>query len=520
MIILQDSLNVRPLKTCLARAIAASLLFFILGLSITLWLTITNVAQDAKIQLQYAQQSIEHSLDSARQIASTAAGSLGKPCHDVVHKLRMLIEISPEISSIELARGNRIYCSTLLISGKEHIDFDSSTKNQIYLIQDSLPKYEQPLIVYQEIIGRDIIAITLSGHHLIEKLDALSINSPLNVIIGRNKWTYTTSSTNQRLSLDTPDNIEQASTQYPFRVIANMSLNNYAENIRRYSLPNVIAWAFFSLILGYWVFKRSRRISLPRQELLRALEHRQFIPFMQPVVCAKGDRWIGCEILLRWQHPRQGIISPDIFIPIAEQCDLLVPMTRMLMIQIREQFAPLKHQLPNGFHFAFNISASHCRDFSLVDDCRDFINAFHGYPIKLILELTEQELLIADDLTHKLIAELHSLGVLIAIDDFGTGNSNLRYLQKLKIDFLKIDKSFVSMIESDPPSRHIVDNIIDLAARLNLWLVAEGVEDQFQATYLKNCGVDYLQGYLYSKPIPANDFILALLSKFELQQTQ
>lgn len=513
MIILQNALNVRPLKTCLTRAIAASLLFLILGMGITLWLTFKNVAQDSKIEVQNAQQSIERSFDTTRQIALTAAESLGKPCSNVIQKLKMLIKTSSEISSIELAHGNRIYCSTLLIPGKEHFDFDSKLKNQFYLIQDDASQQEQPRIVYREVFGHDAIEIKLSGHHLIAELDELGINSPLNVVIGTNNWRYKSASVDESPVFDLSENIEQASTLYPFRVITSMSLTDYAENIRRYSLPNVIAWAFFSLVLGCWVFKKTKQATLPRQKLLRALEERQFIPFIQPVVDAQDERWTGCEILMRWQHPRHGLISPDIFIPIAEKCDLLVPMTRALMMQIREQFVPMKHQLPKDFHFAFNISARHCSDFTLVDDCRDFISAFDGYPITLILELTEQELLVADDVARKLFAELHSLGVLIAIDDFGTGNSNLRYLQKLKIDFLKIDKSFVSMMETDLPSRHIVDNIIDLAARLNLSLVAEGVEDRFQAAYLKNCGVDYLQGYLYSKPISVNDFIAALLCK-------
>lgn len=513
MIILQNALNVRPLKTCLTRAIAASLLFLILGMGITLWLTFKNVAQDSKIEVQNAQQSIERAFDTTRQIALTAAESLGKPCSNVIQKLKMLIKTSSEISSIELAHGNRIYCSTLLIPGKEHIDFDSKLKNQFYLIQDDASQQEQPRIVYREVFGHDAIEIKLSGHHLIAELDELGINSPLNVVIGTNNWRYKSASVDESPVFDLSENIEQASTQYPFRVITSMSLTDYAENIRRYSLPNVIAWAFFSLVLGCWVFKKTKQATLPRQKLLRALEERQFIPFIQPVVDAQDERWTGCEILMRWQHPRHGLISPDIFIPIAEKCDLLVPMTRALMMQIREQFVPMKHQLPKDFHFAFNISARHCSDFTLVDDCRDFISAFDGYPITLILELTEQELLVADDVARKLFAELHSLGVLIAIDDFGTGNSNLRYLQKLKIDFLKIDKSFVSMMETDLPSRHIVDNIIDLAARLNLSLVAEGVEDRFQAAYLKNCGVNYLQGYLYSKPISANDFIAALMCK-------
>ena len=200
------------------------------------------------------------------------------------------------------------------------------------------------------------------------------------------------------------------------------------------------------------------------------------------------------------------MISPDRFIPLAEDSGLIVPMTRLLMAQVREAFAPLADQLPRGFHFGFNISASHCKDLSLLDDCRDFIGAFRGNPIKLVLELTERELIVADETTDRLFAELHQLGVFIAIDDFGTGHSSLTYLQAFQVDFLKIDKSFVGMIGSDALSSHIVENVIDLATRLGLLLVAEGVENQVQADYLKERQVSFLQGYFYGRPMPMTAF--------------
>lgn len=209
---------------------------------------------------------------------------------------------------------------------------------------------------------------------------------------------------------------------------------------------------------------------------------------------------------MRWSHPTLGIIPPDNFIPLAESCNLIMPMTQALMVQVRQQFLPLIHLLPKDFHFAFNISASHLRNFNLVEDCRVFIQAFRANPVKLVLELTERELLVTDGVTERLVAELHKLGVLIAIDDFGTGNSSLKYLQNFEVDILKIDKSFVSNIGIDSHSVHIIDNIIDLARRLHLQTVAEGVENEIQAAYLKAHNVTFLQGYLYGKPIPMEDF--------------
>lgn len=209
---------------------------------------------------------------------------------------------------------------------------------------------------------------------------------------------------------------------------------------------------------------------------------------------------------MRWHHPGQGMIQPNHFIPMAEDSELIVPMTRSLMQQVSAKFAPYVNQLPEGSHFGFNISANHCRDLSLVDDCRRFIKAFGGNKINITLELTERKLIVADEITDKLFAELHALGVFITIDDFGTGHSSLSYLQQFKVDFIKIDQSFVGMIGSDALSSHIVGNVIDLATRLGLQTIAEGVENDTQMRYLQAHKVDYLQGYMFGRPMPMDEF--------------
>jgi EAL domain-containing protein (putative c-di-GMP-specific phosphodiesterase class I) len=130
----------------------------------------------------------------------------------------------------------------------------------------------------------------------------------------------------------------------------------------------------------------------------------------------------------------------------------------------------------------------------------------------LVLELTERELINPTDITRRLFDALHELGVMIAIDDFGTGHSSLAYLRNFNVDYLKIDQSFVAMIGVDALSRHILDSIIELSGKLDLGIVAEGVETIEQCEYLAAQGVDFLQGYLFGRPLPCDEFIKSLIS--------
>lgn len=215
----------------------------------------------------------------------------------------------------------------------------------------------------------------------------------------------------------------------------------------------------------------------------------------------------GAEVLMRWQHPQSGLIPPYQFIPLAEESGLIVPMTRLIMAQVREQFGPLAAQLPKNFHFGFNICASHFKDHSLAEDCKAFIDTFKVNPINLVLELTERELIEPGEITYSLFRTLRQMGVLIAMDDFGTGHSSLAYLQKFHIDILKIDQSFIGRIGTDALAEHIVDNVIDLAKRLQMIIVAEGIETQTQVNYLAPYQLEFLQGYFFGKPVPPEIFI-------------
>jgi c-di-GMP phosphodiesterase len=159
-----------------------------------------------------------------------------------------------------------------------------------------------------------------------------------------------------------------------------------------------------------------------------------------------------------------------------------------------------------------NITARHCLDLELVDDCREFLAAFPAGQVTLVLELTERELIEPTAITRQLFDALHQLGVMIALDDFGTGHSSLAYLRNFNVDYLKIDQSFVAMIGADVLSSHILDSIIELSSKLDLGIVAEGVETAEQCEYLAVHGVDFLQGYLFGRPLPGDEFIQTLIS--------
>ena len=499
-------LRVRQFYVRLVYALLAGLLPMMLGLAIIAWQTVSGVRQDAMERLQDAQRMFDRTLDNAQLASSAIIGSLNKPCLEVVQGLRDQVTTVPDVRSVNLAKGDVIYCSSLYGPYNGPIDLDDYVDGKLDLMRGNPVTPNRPLIVYREEAGDSSVLVGVDGYYLLNILEMTSRTSPLGLVVGPQMLLRDSKLTDQLLSPDSQGYLEQASDKYPFKVVTRIAAEEYGAHIWDYAKVGIILYPLLGLLSGLGVYWLMGRSTSPSQELRRALDQQEFIPYLQPVVTGDDAHLSGCEVLMRWQHPRQGMISPDRFIPMAEECGLIVPMTRLMLTQVREHFAGRVHTLPKGFHFGVNISASHCKDLSLVADCRDFIEAFRENPIKLVLELTERELIVADEVTDQLFAELHELGVFIAIDDFGTGHSSLAYLQAFQVDFLKIDKSFVGMIGSDALSSHIVENVIDLATRLGLQLVAEGVETEVQAAYLRERDVTFQQGYLYGRPVPMAEF--------------
>lgn len=200
------------------------------------------------------------------------------------------------------------------------------------------------------------------------------------------------------------------------------------------------------------------------------------------------------------------------FIPIAEGYNLIVPLTRYVIAETARQLSLFPHD--KHFHISINVAARHFADGELLRDLHKLW--FSAYPVQqLVVELTERDVL--QDGDHHMAEHLHFRGVYLAIDDFGTGNSSLSWLEKLRPDVLKIDKSFTSAIGIDSVNATVTDMIIALAHRLNIVTVAEGVETPLQAEYLRHHGVDILQGFHYARPMPVEDFPQWLAARRQIE---
>lgn len=230
-----------------------------------------------------------------------------------------------------------------------------------------------------------------------------------------------------------------------------------------------------------------------------ALRSKQIFPFYQAQYCLHTGNIIGFEALARWNHPNKGFISPEIFIPFAEKLSLISTVTETMLKRASADLAIWSNTHPS-LKIAINISANECANYQLLNHIKHMIQHAQIQAEQLQLEVTESVLINQPALSIDILNSLHELGVSIAVDDFGTGYSSLSYLTELPIDTLKIDMSFVQGIGVNTQKEVIIKVIIDLAKRLSLKVIAEGVETQEQAHFLKEHQCDIVQGYLYAKP--------------------
>ena len=237
-------------------------------------------------------------------------------------------------------------------------------------------------------------------------------------------------------------------------------------------------------------------------ELRDAFANSEFQVFYQPVIDVRSGACVGAEALLRWQHPHRGLVMPDSFFSIAEKTGFAVPLTSWVMRRVAQEMTALLNANA-GFHVSLNLSARHILDPSLLDTIRRTFR--DGIPPqRIIFEITEQELLRGDhDALLAVVQHLRDTGAKLALDDFGTGYSSLKYLTQFRFDYLKIDKVFIQAIGTDPVTAGLVDVIVDIAKRLQLQVIAEGIETTEQLDYVRNLGVHLVQGWLFSKALPS-----------------
>jgi len=241
-------------------------------------------------------------------------------------------------------------------------------------------------------------------------------------------------------------------------------------------------------------------------ELHRAVERDEFAVYFQPQVELAGGRIIGAECLVRWQHPRRGLLAPQSFIPLAERTGLIVPLGFCVLRTACRQIAIWQQLVPDPFRVAVNLSLRQVREPGLVAGLEALLRETEIRPEWLDLEITESVAMNAAPSRLRVLRQLKALGVRMSLDDFGKGYSSLRHLRRLPIETVKIDRSFVRRIRRDPRDATIARAVIQLGHALGLRVVAEGVTSPEEAAYLRDQGCDLAQGYLYGRPMPIEQF--------------
>ena len=253
----------------------------------------------------------------------------------------------------------------------------------------------------------------------------------------------------------------------------------------------------------------AERIEL-ENNLRNALKYDEFVLHYQPQINIAGNRAIGAEALVRWRHPKFGLLLPDQFISVAEECGLIIPLGNWVL---RTACRQAKSWQENGVRIvgAGNLSVAQFNQKNLLQSIMDALQEANLEPQYLELEITESILMGEAKIAIETLSALRKIGVRIAIDDFGTGFSSLSYLRRIPIDKLKIDQSFVQDITVDPEDAVIINAIIVMAKSLNLRVIAEGVETLEQFQFLASHGCDDYQGYYSSKVLPPQEMLRFLV---------
>jgi sensor c-di-GMP phosphodiesterase-like protein len=253
--------------------------------------------------------------------------------------------------------------------------------------------------------------------------------------------------------------------------------------------------------MAAWV-ANAQTLSL-ESELREAARLKQIIAHYQPMLNLETGKCVGVEVLMRWQHPKRGLVPPLAFIPEAERTGVITELTECMMVRALEELVPVFKDFPH-FHAAINIPVQTLTNPSFPAHVDRLIKGRFSYD-NISFELTE-----STSLTDSALGQLRvmkDLGIRLAVDDFGTGYSNLRVLSLFPFDFLKVDKAFVDGITNESKSSGLVDQIVSIGRACGMEMIAEGIEHPGQVEYLRNLGVEFGQGFFFAKPMPIHELV-------------
>ena len=280
------------------------------------------------------------------------------------------------------------------------------------------------------------------------------------------------------------------------------ALEKRAMRLSRLLVPIGLAGGLcISGLLAYVWRKQTAMPGLLRNGLKRG----ELFVHYQPIVNLRSGQWVGAEALVRWRRSNGELVRPDLFIPVAEESGLIHQVTERVLSLVAADLRTLSAIVP-GVYVSVNLSSADLHSRRTVELLRRTLAESGCPPSSLHVEATERGFIRAE-IASSVVAEIRALGVRVAIDDFGTGYSSLSHLETIGLDYLKIDKSFIDAVGSGAATSQVVPHIIEMAKSLQLAMIAEGVETEAQAAFLRSHGVQLAQGWLFSRPLPLEAFI-------------
>ena len=493
-------------KRFLIAAVVAALVL-ILTLSLRYMEEKGRIEQQSRTFAYNAIQRFDRMFSPLDVAANNTLGLVGLSCEQVRFPLVEKLAMLQTVRSVLLVDDDRIYCSS--IYGSVSIPFSDTypelavnNQRMKLAVDQDLLKGSPVLLLWtpRSLDNRSgimqVVNIELMTNYLLEPTLPW-VERAIFKVAGKS-LEYGNPMIEEAVPSEDEVSVEQASLRYPFTITL---FGPSPARLALVTVPSQLPLALLlSMLMGYIVWlATANRMSLSWQ-ISYGITAREFMVYAQPLINARTGACDGIELLLRWHNPRQGWIPPDVFIPLAERQNLIAPLTRFVIGEAVRHLPSLPAR--NSFHIAINVAASHFHDKAIIDDLQSLWWPANPKP-QLIVELTERDSLPVVD--QRVVSHLHEIGVQLAIDDFGTGHSSLSYLKTLSPDILKIDKVFTAAIGTDAINATVTDMVISLAQRLNISLVAEGVETAEQAEYLRERGVDVLQGYFYARPMPLAD---------------
>lgn len=480
-----------------------------LGLFVFYHQCVKDINQQLNNSTDKAVTLIEQVFSFAEKASVDALAESDDKCDAILLVLREKVALVPFVRTITLANKGVFFCSSLLgdvSHDRIQINDNDFYSGELFLMAGNSLKSNHPLVIFRRNKPPFTALVSVDSDYIKMILNISRENYGMNFRVGNKLLDESGAYHYKKMKQNYFFSSERNSIKYPFSIYSHTTTSNAINKFRdEYGLLATTSF-FLSIVVAFLIRRLLRAPMSISEQIKSGLQNNEFAPYFQPLIESTGNRLMGVEVLVRWNHPTDGLVPPDLFIPQAEASGLIVQMTRKLIIDTAIILQSYQHILPSDFHVGFNVTSQHLEQESIVDDCLQFFKICSSERFTLVLELTETSILNYSDEIMKRLDKLSSLGVLLALDDFGTGHSSLTTLQNFNFNCIKIDKSFIARIGDEPCSRHIVDSVISLAKKLGLYIVAEGVETSVQEIYLRENSVDFLQGYLYSPPLDKENF--------------